>query len=158
MPYSDSPNDITGTLLLCDGAQAVGGKLYIMGGGWSIVHRLEGMPPPHMALAIRLEIPWSRANQRMELLIKLLNDGGEPVEDPEGNPVQIQGEVEAGRPPGLPEGTSIDIPMAAEVGGIPLDPGGYVWQMEVAGAVVARQPLRVMPASAIPPGFMSPPG
>jgi len=29
------------TLLLCDSAQAVGGKLYILGGGWNIIS-----PPP----------------------------------------------------------------------------------------------------------------
>jgi hypothetical protein len=40
-------------ILLADAAQAAGGKLYILGGGWSIT----STPTPPAALAIKIDIP-----------------------------------------------------------------------------------------------------
>ncbi len=49
-------------MLLCDAAQQVGGKLYILGAGWSQVRRTEGRLTD-IALAIILTVPWDMANQ-----------------------------------------------------------------------------------------------
>ena len=47
------------TILLADAAEAVNGKLYVLGGGWSIT----GPDPSPMALAIKIEVPWDQSNQ-----------------------------------------------------------------------------------------------
>src|SRR5690349_10370980 len=56
-------------MLLCDFAQEVGGKLYIVGGGWSKVFDIG--QPMNMALAIKLWVPWNAANQPTQLAIEL---------------------------------------------------------------------------------------
>ena len=62
------------TVLLCDQAQEVGGKLYILGGGWS---QYRGSPVT-MTLAVKIAVPWDAANMQHEFLAKLVTeDGGE---------------------------------------------------------------------------------
>src|SRR6266571_4797007 len=47
-------------ILLCDAAQAIGGKLFILGGGWS---KVWGPGPYVFALAVQLWLPWNQANE-----------------------------------------------------------------------------------------------
>lgn len=121
------------TMLLCDFAQAAEGKLYVMGGGWSI--RAEMAP---MALAIKIDVPWSETNRPHQWNLTLVDADGAPVmvEGPEGaRPIQISDGFEVGRPAGLPEGTAIDVPIAINVAPIPLPPNKrYVWRLEIDGA------------------------
>ncbi len=116
------------TLMLADSAQAVGGKLYILGGGWSIT----GPGPVRMAIAIKIEVPWDQANTQHVLRLCLLDQDGRPVmiPTPTGDrPVEFTGNIEVGRPPGLRPGTPLDVPMAINIGPIPITPDGrYVWQ------------------------------
>ncbi len=63
------------TMLLADAAQAVEGKLYILGGGWSII----GPEPTPMAFAIKIEVPWTEANIRHQLRVALYDEDGQPV-------------------------------------------------------------------------------
>jgi hypothetical protein len=116
------------TLLLCDAAQAVNGKLYVLGGGWSI----SGPGPVSMALAIKIEVPWDQANRRHRLRLVLLDadDRAVTAPTPTGEqPVQIATEFEAGRPAGLRPGTPLDVTMAINLGALPLPPDGrYVWR------------------------------
>jgi Family of unknown function (DUF6941) len=128
------------TMLLCDAADSVGGKLYILGGGWSTL--LRPNVPTNMALAIKLGVPWHDANRRIPLRAELLTDESEPVEQ-NGEPVFAEGEIEVGRPPGLHAGISLDAPMVLNFGGITLGPGGYVWQLSIDGQPRARTPFRV---------------
>ena len=51
--------DMRVTMLLADAAQEVNGKLYVLGGGWSVT----GPDVPPMALAVKLDVPWTEANQ-----------------------------------------------------------------------------------------------
>jgi hypothetical protein len=141
-----TPLGIEATMLLCDAAQSVAGKLYVLGGGWSQI----GPPVPgtgfNMALAIKLDIPWDRANQQFRMRAALVTDDGEDV-DLGGGPVAAEGELEVGRPPGLRPGTPLDSTLALNFAGLALAPGGYVWQLEVDGHVLARAPFRVASGS-----------
>src|SRR5438105_4643774 len=95
------------TMLLADAAQAVGGKLYVLGGGWSITTA----PTGPSAIAVKLDIPWDEANRRHTLKFSLLDEDGRPVVVPTpigDRPLEIEGQFEVGRPPGLKPGTSID--------------------------------------------------
>lgn len=119
------------TMLLADAAQEVGGKLYLLGGGWSVT----GPQPVPSAIAIKIDVPWDQANRKHVWQLTLLDADGEAVnaETPEGSqPIQIGGEFEVGRPPGLAPGTAIDLPLAINLGPLPLPPGArYTWRLTI---------------------------
>ncbi len=122
-------------MLLADAAQEVGGKLYILGGGWS----QTGPNPSPFAIAIKLEIPWDRANHPYKLRLDLLDADGEPAQAPLGpeeemQPIRIDMDFETGRPPGLPPGTPLDGALAINFSPLPLEPGRrYQWRLTVDG-------------------------
>ncbi len=66
------------TMLLADAAQAVEGKLYILGGGWSIT----GPDPTPMAIALKIEVPWNDSNTPHHLHLVLCDEDGRPVRVP----------------------------------------------------------------------------
>ncbi|MGH9322921.1 MAG: DUF6941 family protein [Vicinamibacteria bacterium] len=111
------------TMLLADAAQEVGGKLYILGGGWSII----GPDPATFAIAVYMQTPWDQANLRRSFRLELLDADGQPVvmSMPNGDEQKlvIEGQHEAGRPPGLKPGTPLDGAFAVNFAGMPLPPG-----------------------------------
>jgi hypothetical protein len=119
------------TMLLADAVQAVGGKLYILGGGWSI----RGSEPTAMAIAIKLEVPWTEANRRHTLQLTLLDEDHQPVMVPTpvgDRPVELTTEFEVGRPVGLTPGTPLDVPLAINIGPLPLQPNRrYIWRCSI---------------------------
>lgn len=122
------------TLLLADSAQAVNGKLYILGGGWSVC----GPDPTPMAIAIKIEVPWDRSNVKHPILLELLDADGQPVAltSPEGEErmIRIEGEIEVGRPPGVKAGTPLDAVIAINTGPLSLPPDSrFAWRFSIAG-------------------------
>jgi hypothetical protein len=117
------------TMLLADAVQAVNGKLYILGGGWSII----GPEPTPSAIAIKVDVPWDEANTKHRFRLALIDSDGRPVTvpGPIGDlAVEIVGEFEAGRPPGLKAGTPLDVVLALNIGPLPLHPDSrYVWRI-----------------------------
>ena len=115
------------TLLLADAAQAINGKLYILGGGWSI--RDAAASP--MAIAIKIEVPWTDSNTRHRLRLTLIDEDGQPVmvSMPSGEqPVEINSVFEVGRPPGLKAGTPLDFALGINISALPLRPDTrYAW-------------------------------
>lgn len=138
------------TMLLCDAAEQQGGKLYILGGGFSIIWAPN--TPVNMALAVKVSVPWDRANEKHQIHAALITDDGDAV-DVGAGPVEVQGELEVGRPAGLKRGVPLDAPFALSFSGLVLQPGGYVWVLEIDGDEMARTTFRVMEG---PPGL--PPG
>jgi hypothetical protein len=121
-------------MLLADAAQAVGGKLYILGGGWTIC----GPAPTQMAVAIKLEIPVDQTDRAHDWSLTLLDGSGERVllETLDGRrlPVEISGKFEATLLPDLPPEMPLDLPIAVTVGPLPLQPGShFVWQLSIDG-------------------------
>ena len=115
-----------------DSVSAAEGKLYILGGGWSIT----GPDPTPSAIAAYIQVPWDRTNVEHTFRLDLVDSDGGPVllETDEGgeDPVAIEGAFEVGRPPGVKPGTSIDVPLAITVGPLPLPPGGrYEWRLSI---------------------------
>jgi len=118
------------TMLLADAAQEVNGKLYVLGGGWSIT----GPDVPPMALAIKLDVPWSAASQAHEFEIILVDTDGHPVgAGTDGRGVRVEGRFEVGRPEGVPAGSDIDFAFAVSVPPVPLSTGRYAWQLRIDG-------------------------
>jgi len=129
------------TMLLCDAAEEAGGKLYILGGGWSVLQH-PNLPTP-MALAIMISVPWDQSNTRHTIAVRLVTEDGDDV-DQGGGAIRVDGEIEVGRPPGIKPGTPLDAPVVLKFGPLVLDAGGYVWELEIDDAPVARTPFRVL--------------
>lgn len=124
-------------MLLADAAQAIQGKLYVLGGGWS----MTGPQPTPSALAIKFEVPWEAANRKHKVRIEMLDSDGQPVLVPgpeQPQPMLIQADLEVGRPPGLSPGTPLDSTFAINIGPIPLQPGRYEWRCTVIEANVSQ--------------------
>ena len=140
-----SPTDIRATMLLCDSAQSLGGKLFILGGGWSLLRKTDNLMT--MALAVKLSIPWSRANERHDVEARLVTEAGDEVLQ-EGQPIRAEGGIEVGRPPGLRQGTPLDAAFVLTFQNLSLDPGGYVWELRERrgcdAAVLAREQFQVV--------------
>jgi hypothetical protein len=115
------------TMMLADAAQQVGGKLYVLGGGWSTT----ASPTAPMAVAIKIEVPWDRTNVGHDWRLALVDADGRAVTTSDERPVEVTGQLEVGRPAGLPEGTPLDAPLVVSFGSMPLPPGRYEWRLEI---------------------------
>jgi hypothetical protein len=126
-------------MLLADAAQAVSGKLYILGGGWSLI----GPEPTPMAIAIKIDLPWEAADIPHTLQLDLLGEDGQPAmlplqteDDPEprNRPMQITGQFQTGRPSDLRSGTALDVALALNIPPLPLQPDRrYTWRCSIDG-------------------------
>jgi uncharacterized protein DUF6941 len=134
------------TLILCDAAQQQGGKLYILGAGWSLVQAPN--VPITMALGVIVGVPWDQANDQLLVEAVLMTDDGDPVQievtENEFQPVLASGQMEVGRPPGLKRGMTLNAPLAFTFNGVPLPVGGYRWELKINGTVEATAPFRVV--------------
>lgn len=129
------------TMLLCDAAEEVNGKLYIIGGGWSVLW--IPYAPTNMAVAVKLSVPWDQTNRPHDVGIALMTDDGEVVDLGSG-PVGGGGQIEVGRPAGVKPGTALDVPFVVKFNGLALPPGGYRWELEIDGSMIGTVPFRVM--------------
>ena len=120
-------------MLLCDAAQVADGKLFILGGGWSVT----GPDPAPSAIAIKVEVDWHEAGQAHHWELFLADADGREVgiETPEGTQmVEIRGDFQVGQPEGVPPGSPIDLPLAINLGPLPLAAGGrYTWRLTIDG-------------------------
>ncbi|MDQ3991889.1 MAG: hypothetical protein M3245_06245 [Actinomycetota bacterium] len=139
-------SDMEVTALLCDAAQEVNGKLYILGGGWSV---FRGFPVT-MALAIKVQVPWVEANKKHTVAVSLRTEDDQlpSLRHPDGTShqqaMEAQAEIEVGRPAGIRPGTALDAPMAITFGGVPLLPGHYEWRVSINGRLMRRLPFGVL--------------
>lgn len=135
-------------MLLCDYAEEVNGKLYIMGGGWSRIFT-PGIPS-NMALAIKLSVPWNEANRPHNIAVRLVDENRESVRDQEGNDIGLAGKVEMGRPPGLKPGSNLDMALALRFDGLILESGTYVWEFLIGDDVLESTIFDVVESSMRP--------
>ena len=119
------------TMMLADSAQVAGGKLYILGGGWSIT----GPLPCPSAIAVIVSVPWNETNRKHRVKVELVDADYRPVLLPTSDgsaPLVISGDFEVGRPPGILPGSTIEVPFAFNIGAIPLQPDKrYVWKLMI---------------------------
>src|SRR5215217_8817995 len=99
---------IDALLLLWDVSVAdPAGKLHMLGAGWS----MTTSPTSPQAVAVLLKIPWDRANERLAMRLELVDSDGKSVvlPTPDGpQTVDMSGDIEAGRPPGVARGSQLD--------------------------------------------------
>ena len=128
------------TMLLCDFAEAVNGKLYIAGGGWTTVY---GPVPLDCSVALSIAVPWNQTNQKHKLLLELLGEDGQNLAGLDGNPIKIEGDFEVGRPAGVVPGNPISTTLAFRLQGLDLETGGYSFSLKINGTEVARTQFSV---------------
>lgn len=133
-------------LLLCDHAEAINGKLYIMGAAWNLL-QAPGQAI-NVALAIVVKVAWDEADQGHDLIAELLDADGERIMI-NGEPVAPSGRFELGRPPGLKPGSTLNMPLAFNLTGLVLGVGQYEWRLTIDGDTVARAPFAVVEPFAV---------
>lgn len=129
------------TVLLCDAAESVNGKLYILGAGWS---QTVADHPTNMFLAMKLLVPWSRANETFKVRASLVDEDREQTVDVGQGEIAGEADVEVGRRPGLRRGTPLDASFVFPFQGLVLPQGGYVWKVEINGAPKIRIPIQAL--------------
>lgn len=120
-------------MLLCDAVQVAEGKLYILGGGWS----LTGPGPSPCAVAMKIEVDWNEAQDSHSWELAIEDADGQPVliQTPQGEfPVKVNGEFQVNRPLEAPKGSPADVALAVNFGPLPLNPGGrFIWRLSIDG-------------------------
>jgi hypothetical protein len=123
------------TVPLADWAEAINGKLYVQGGGWTQVIGANGVS---CALAIRLAVAWDEANMEHHLAVALRDEDGALVEAEPGNPVAVGVAFEVGRPPGVRAGSDLHFTTALKFTALALPVGRYAFVLEIDGAPLGR--------------------
>lgn len=129
--------------MIADSAQAVGGKLYVLGGGVSNMLA----PPAPIALCGTIVIPWDETNNPHTMTVLMENANGEPVmvSTPLGEqPFKIEAMFEGGRPPGAAKGTSFTAPIAMNFVRPPAPVGRYVFRILSDGKEVDQLALDIV--------------
>jgi hypothetical protein len=120
------------SLMLADSAQAVDGKLYVLGGAWNMLRFPEFPASLMVGIAVAIDVDWTETNARHHLDIHF--------EDADGNAMDptIGADFEAGRPPGAIAGAELRIVMAVN-GPVAIPaPGQYAAVASVGGVELAR--------------------
>lgn len=130
-------------MILCDWAEAVNGKLYCQGGGWTHLRSSSPEAVHSMAVGVVVAVPWDETNSRHRLELTLLTDDGDQVTMGETE-VGARGTLEVGRPAGVKPGLEQNAIQAYRFNGLALPAGGYVWRLEVGDVATARTPFWVV--------------
>src|SRR5688572_3413309 len=98
------------TLVLCDWAEAVAGKLYMQGGGWN---KVLADTPASFAIAVLIRVEYNETNLKKHAVLALVDEDGAafPAEDP----IQVEFDFEVGRPPGMKPGQDQTLTFAAKI-------------------------------------------
>jgi len=72
--FDHSPSQIRVTMLLAESAQVADSKLFILGGGIALI----AATPSPLAVAMKIDVPWDRADRRHEWTLELLDADGNP--------------------------------------------------------------------------------
>ena len=127
-------------LMLADSAQAVDGKLYLLGGAWNMLRFPEFPASLMVGIAVAIDVDWTETNARHHLDIHF--------EDADGNAMdpRIGADFEAGRPPGAIPGADLRIVMAVNGPVAIPSPGQYAAVASVGGVELARSRFQAISA------------
>jgi hypothetical protein len=140
--------------VLADAAQAVGGKIFILGGGWNVFRSANYPAPVQLAIAIGLGFASNEIGVRYPLKIVIADEAGVPVVP------ELNGQIETGQfAPDLPQGLPVKVPVAWNVNFAVPRPGKYVIVVTVGvaqadltfDAIFVGQRVQFTPGSEPPP-------
>jgi hypothetical protein len=138
-------------LTVANHAEAVNGLLYLSGAGWTDlfrpVHASGQVPVNHIGIGVAILVSWNETNQPHRITLRIENADGQVL-------VNVQGDLEMGRPPGLAPGSDLRGVMAIN-GEVQFPSAGIYRVVATAGQDVRSVTFRVhdapRPASALPP-------
>lgn len=120
-------------MLLCDAAQVAEGKLFVLGGGWSLI----GPDPMPSAVAIKIDVEWHETGMPHHWELFLVDEDGRPVvvDSNDGpQPIEVRGDFDVARPEGIPEGSPVDVCVAVNFSPLPLRTGTrFTWRLTIDG-------------------------
>src|SRR5690242_13800363 len=126
--------------MLADSAQAVDGKLFILGGAWNML-RFPDFPASLMVgISVAIDVNWTETNTRHDLDIHFEDADGAAM-DP-----RIGADFEAGRPPGAIPGAELRVVMAVNGPVAIPSPGQYAAVASVGGVELARSRFQAITA------------
>ena len=97
-------------LIIADAAQVVGGKLYMLGGGYDRVTLPKQPPAPHnMAVAVAFRVSWNETNTKHNFDLDILDGDGNKI-------LGSSGQFEVGRAPGILPGQDQRTQLAMNIG------------------------------------------
>jgi hypothetical protein len=131
-------------LILADHAEVLGGKLYMMGGGWDVFTASVFPAPKHAALALAFQVPWNETNQRHNVQISIADQDGATL-------ARMEGQLEVGRPAGIALGQAQRVPLVIETNLSFGKPGTYVITASIEGEEAGRVSFNVVPAPGASP-------
>jgi hypothetical protein len=106
--------------VLADAAQAVGGKIFILGGGWNVFRAANYPAPVQLAVAVGVGFAGAEIGVRYSLKIVITDEAGVLVVP------ELNGQIDTGQlAPDLPQGLPIKVPMAWNVSFSVPRPGHY---------------------------------
>jgi hypothetical protein len=106
--------------LLADAAQAVGGKVFVLGGGWNLFRSASYPAPVQLAIAIGLGFTTDEVGIKYPLNVVIADEAGVPIIP------EMKGQVETGQPaPDVPKTASVKIPVAININMSLPHPGTY---------------------------------
>lgn len=127
--------------VLADYAEVVGGKLYLMGGGWDTSHTTGFPTQLRLAVALGVRVGWSETVRHTPVHITIEDDDGQSF-------VRLDGMIGADRVESLPAGSSQLAQLAANLPATLPKAGGYralIVLGEGDDTVTRSIPFRVMP-------------
>jgi hypothetical protein len=139
----DDPGAIgVAAFLLADHAEAVNGKLYVIGGAFNRLYA-GGAPPvvhPHLSVATVLTIPWPATGMSHNVSLTL--------EDADGQLLLPMGALEAAfevsRPVGMKDGDESLVPFVFDINGLELGRfGDYLFRLHVDGRPLGEARFRL---------------
>ncbi len=125
--FAHAPSQIHVVMMLADSAQVAENKLFILGGGITVIPTT----PAPLAIAVKIEIPWDRADVTHDWTLELLDADGMCVMVND-LPVLVQGQFQIGRADHLPPGSPLPMPLAVNFSGLSLPAGQrFAWRLVI---------------------------
>jgi hypothetical protein len=115
-------------LILADRAEAVNGKLYMVGGGWDRVGMFQIPGPANFDLAVGVLVGYNETNTPHHIELALEDDDNKNVQPP------IKAQFEVGKPPGMKVGQAQRFQLVLRGPFHIPKPGAYHWVLSLDGA------------------------
>jgi hypothetical protein len=121
------------TMMLADAVQVADGKLFILGGGWTVT----GPLPTPSAIAVRVEVDAHQFGKSHHWELFLEDADGHLVQfdTPEGmTSIEVRGDFSVPEGADMLPGAPVAVPIVVNFPPLPLAPAGrYVWRFTVNG-------------------------
>jgi hypothetical protein len=141
-------------LILADAVEAMNGKLYMMGGGWSTIFVRELTRPVQVSFACGVVVPWNVADDDHTLEIRVQTQDGIEIAPP------FTVGFRTGRPANLERGAASHLPFAVKAEYTFPDFGAYSLRASVdptgGNADVRQRHFQFFVRPAQPPQVMPP--